>query len=191
MIEAFRRITDLARVLVGETLTDGDVAIDATVGTGVDTVFMAEKVGASGRVYGYDIQTEAIAQTEKRLAEKNLGDRVILKHGSHAKMTLNPSEEAKAIMFNLGYLPGGNLNIVTQPESTILALEKALTLLGAGGIITIGLYRHSGSEQEVAAVEEWASRLSRGFYAHRIETINRRNPPYLIAIHQMKKRRTD
>ena len=43
------------------------LCIDATAGTGKDTVFLAKLVGEKGRVISMDIQEMAIEQTKKRL----------------------------------------------------------------------------------------------------------------------------
>ena len=42
--------------LLEEILQPGDHVIDATMGNGYDTVFMAEKIGKTGHVYSFDIQ---------------------------------------------------------------------------------------------------------------------------------------
>ena len=56
-----------AHDLVRRVLRPGDVAVDATVGNGQDTLFLAECVGPTGRVIGFDIQLSAIEATASRL----------------------------------------------------------------------------------------------------------------------------
>ncbi len=46
----------------------GDKAIDACCGNGNDTVLLAELVGPTGHVWGFDIQALAIENTAARLA---------------------------------------------------------------------------------------------------------------------------
>ncbi len=46
------------------------LCIDATAGTGKDTVFLAKLVGEKGRVISMDIQEMAIEQTKKRLLKR-------------------------------------------------------------------------------------------------------------------------
>ena len=53
------------------------------------------------------------------------------------------NEEVKAVVFNLGYLPKGNHEIMTTPETTIVAIEKSLELLSDDGIIAVIIY-HGG-----------------------------------------------
>ncbi len=51
----FMSVLSFAHKLISERLTLGDRAIDATVGTGADTLFLAKATGARGEVYGFDI----------------------------------------------------------------------------------------------------------------------------------------
>ena len=151
------RLTELAHRICGQVLEEGDCVIDATVGNGHDTRFLANAVGSSGRVYGFDIQPEAIDLTRRTLASIE-DNRVTLITGSHADMGDRiPAEHhgrIKLIMFNLGYLPGGDKEITTQTESTRLALEASCRLLAHDGLISIIAYPgHAGGAEETAAVE--------------------------------------
>lgn len=142
----------------------GDVAIDATLGNGYDTLFLAQSVAASGHVYGFDVQATALAATTQRLQQHNLQDRVTLYQTSHANMREHISADLlgsiKAIMFNLGYLPGADKSIMTQAESTLQALSLACEFLSAQGVMTILAYPgHVGGDLETRSVEDWLSRL--------------------------------
>ena len=65
-----------ARYLAADALMriirPGDRVIDATLGNGHDTCMLAELVGEQGRVYGFDIQEDAVARTREALREKDL-----------------------------------------------------------------------------------------------------------------------
>lgn len=63
----FMSVLSFAHKLISERLTLGDRAIDATVGTGADTLFLAKTTGARGEVYGFDIQAAALNLAEERL----------------------------------------------------------------------------------------------------------------------------
>ena len=52
-------ISDQAKERVAAVLLPGDAAVDATMGNGGDLLFLAEQVGADGRVFGFDVQSEA------------------------------------------------------------------------------------------------------------------------------------
>ncbi len=145
-------------------LGQGDAAIDATVGNGHDTEFLARCVGPKGHVFGFDIQQKALAGARSLLDQNSLTARVRLLCANHAKMADHlPKEikgEVQAIMFKRVYLPGGDKSLITNPADTIEALNAAHELLKPAGILTILSYRgHPGGREECAAVEKWSSSL--------------------------------
>ena len=54
------KITDINKLFIESAINEGDIVIDATMGNGYDTKYLAEKVGENGYVYSFDIQEEAI-----------------------------------------------------------------------------------------------------------------------------------
>ncbi|MDU0203865.1 tRNA (mnm(5)s(2)U34)-methyltransferase [Paenibacillus sp. MAH-36] len=187
----FVSVLGYAHQLIGQRVQPGDTAIDATLGNGVDTVFLAKLVGRRGRVYGFDIQQQALDQTKMRL-EKELPDASSSVHMSlcsHALMETAVPEDrhgkVAAVTFNLGYLPGADPVTITKQESTLPALEAALRLLRKGGIVTIVLYSgHDGGSEEAAAVEAWAQQLPLAAYqVLRYQFMNTSaHAPYLLAL---------
>lgn len=152
---ARRSLTQLAQDRVAAIVQAGDVVVDATVGNGFDTVFLAERVSPTGTVYGFDVQAAAIQATQKRLEAAGLRN-VELLSTSHAEYRQNVDRAVTAAMFNLGYLPRSDHRIVTQAETTIAALQQIHERLLPGGIITVLAYRgHEGGPEEAAAVEKW------------------------------------
>ncbi|MGC5770950.1 class I SAM-dependent methyltransferase [Paenibacillus pabuli] len=166
----FLSVLSCAHQWISSRLQPGDLAIDATVGTGADTLFLAQKVGKRGQVIGFDIQSEALTLAQARIRKQEedsakLGS-ISLLQLSHDRMAEAVPESWQsavgAVMFNLGYLPseGADASIITQTNSTLAALEAALGLLKPRGIITVVLYPgHEGGSQEAEAVLEWASAL--------------------------------
>ena len=156
-------ITNWCHRYLEEFLTEGDTVIDATAGNGHDTLFLAQHVGASGRVFSIDIQEAALTKTGtylNRLPTQN----VTLIHGDHRHITsLIPRAghpHIKAILFNLGYLPGGDKNITTEPESTIEAITQAWSLLQCAGVLSIICYPgHPTGQEELKAVRKWLNPL--------------------------------
>ena len=189
-INDFRRVTLLAGALMAEHLREGDSAVDATAGTGADTCLLAQSVGAHGRVYAFDVQEEALKETEQRLSAEGLRDRVLLFHRGHETMgsvpELRQDSKIMGIMFNLGYLPHGDKKIVTKTDTTLAALESSVTLLAPKGLLTLCLYRHPAGLDESRAVEKWCAQLGACFNVHKLETINKNNPPYLILAEKTK-----
>lgn len=117
------------------------LCVDATAGTGRDTEFLCLLAGKRGKVIAMDIQEEAIRLTGKRLKEKNLDSRATLILDGHEHIDRYVREEsADLIMFNLGYLPGGDHEKATRAETTIAALKKSISLLKKGGVISVMIY---------------------------------------------------
>jgi tRNA1(Val) A37 N6-methylase TrmN6 len=151
-----------AHLLIKANLFAGDIAIDATVGNGFDTLCLAEQVGADGKVYGFDIQIRALENTANKLQLAKLNSWVTLFHASHTEMADRIPEKyhgkIKAIMFNLGYLPGGDKSIITLANSTIDALKTATDLLAPAGKLTVLAYPgHEGGKLETEQVKSWSA----------------------------------
>lgn len=165
-----------AHALLRTRLKNGDVAIDATVGNGHDTVFLAQQVTGSGWVYGFDVQAAAIEATTQRIAEAHLSACVRLSQIGHqfmaSEIPASHHGHIKAIMFNLGYLPNGDKSLITQGDTTIVALKAATQLLCDGGIITILAYPgHVGGGIETARVTDYCRQLTgEGFALQIIES---------------------
>ncbi len=150
-----------AQSFIAPVLVPGCLAVDATAGNGRDTLFLARGVGPQGRVFAFDIQPEALERTREQLAGAGLLERVVLLATDHREMAAHVPGTVNAVMFNLGYLPGGDHRIITQPESTIEALKAALSLLAAGGRVSLVVYTgHPGATEEQKAVEEFTQALS-------------------------------
>jgi len=174
---------------IRQAVKPGDVAVDATVGNGHDTCLLAELVGPAGRVYGFDIQPLALSRAAERLAEKGLSGRVQLCPAGHERLKEHLPEECRgnvrAVMFNLGYLPGSDKTVKTKAETTVSALAAALDVLAPGGIITVVIYTgHPEGKTEQEAVYEWASRLDQRHVQVAVyQFLNQvGNPPSLLVI---------
>lgn len=188
---AFPRITELAHEIVSRFLHPGDHAVDATVGNGHDTRFLAEQVGRTGRVDGFDIQTEAIAATRRSLNALGEAPQVHLHLLGHERMREIITTPVSAVLFNLGYLPSGDRSLVTRPDSTRIALESSWDLLSPGGILSVVVYPgHEGGREEASQVEGWFARVARS--RHRVFRCGPAFPdtsaesPYLLAAERRK-----
>jgi len=158
-------LTAQAHTIIKKHLKPGDIAIDATVGNGHDILFLAQQVGINGKVFGFDIQQQAINSTQLRLESHNIESNTYLFHSSHDKMQqFIPTDiqgKIKVIMFNLGYLPGSDKSIITQTTSTLSALEQSIHFLDHTGIITVAAYPgHAGGDSETEAIIQWLKHLS-------------------------------
>jgi SAM-dependent methyltransferase len=187
----FLFVLSQAHKWVAERVRKGDIVIDATAGNGSDTLFLSRAAGPGGAVYAFDIQSEALEQTRKRLESEARPEShapVILVHASHEELmnriALEEHGKIAAIMFNLGFLPGSSQTVITLPSTTLAALDIALSLLRGGGILTVVVYPgHEGGKTEAESVEAWASEIEPSL----AQTVIYRFPqkttaPYLIAL---------
>ena len=150
---------------VRKLVRHGDRCVDATVGNGHDTAFLAELVGETGQVLGVDIQADAILKTQQRFRAGRLENRVSLWHCGHESLSARLAQlswkSIKLAMFNLGYLPGSDKSIVTNEANCVKAFEACKSVLELGGAISVIAYRgHDGGMEEYSAVDEWFSSLS-------------------------------
>lgn len=179
------RITELAHLMVGLIISKGDFAVDATAGNGHDTVFLAEKVGPEGHVYSFDVQQGALDNTLQRLKQKNLEGQVTLFQKGHEYLNQHVPGRVTVIMYNLGYLPGGDRRITTKYDTTIESIKQALDLLQPGGVISIVLYPgHREGAEEKDKIIPFCKQLDSDHYA----VINSRllnrgeGPPELVLL---------
>lgn len=183
------RILPFAKVLLKKSVSEGDVVVDATVGNGHDTVFLAELVGETGKVYGFDVQEQAIATTKERLKQQDLLERVVLFQNGHEHLaaSIPPGEHEKitGAVFNLGFLPGSDKTVVTQAETTIRAINQLLEIMASEGIIVLVIYHgHEGGAAERDALLKHCSQLDqKTAHVLQYQFINQQhNPPFIVAI---------
>ncbi|WP_018658861.1 tRNA (mnm(5)s(2)U34)-methyltransferase [Allofustis seminis] len=173
--------------ILKEYIRPGDHVIDATVGNGNDTVFLAQLVGKDGKVDGFDIQAQAIEETGKKLLLTGLAQQTTLHHMGHEniKKIINENHSIAVCMFNLGYLPKGDKSIITLPETTLSALEQCTALLRTKGVLSIMVYHgHPGGAEEKDAVLTFAQHLpQKEFTVYKYEILNQMHcPPFLLLI---------
>lgn len=175
----------LVQLLVSGAVRDGGTAVDATAGNGKDTLFLAGLVGPDGQVYAFDIQEKALQTTRALLDEAGLAERVTLINAGHEEMERLVPGPVDAVIFNLGYLPGGDHALITHAGTTVRALRSALNLLRPGGRIGLVVYTgHPGGREECDRVEGLASSLDGKLYrVIKISFINRAaHAPVVIVI---------
>ncbi|MDA1477700.1 tRNA (mnm(5)s(2)U34)-methyltransferase [Bacillus changyiensis] len=175
---------DLLKLAAGE----GDIVIDATMGNGHDTYFLAELVGESGHVYAFDIQQSALSHTAERLGNEYL-KRVTLFQKSHdqliSTLPTHISGKVAAAVFNLGYLPGGDKSLTTKSASTISSIKQLLNILRPEGLIVLVVYHgHPEGKREKDDLLEFCCSLDQDTARVLLfQYVNQRNdPPFIIAI---------
>ncbi|CAJ1227188.1 hypothetical protein IV64_GL002069 [Lactiplantibacillus xiangfangensis] len=176
-----------SHTLINQTVNPGDIAVDATVGNGHDTTYLAKLVGPSGHVYGFDIQDAAIAATTNALAAEKLTHQVTLTHTGHENLAkvLPADAKVKCAIFNLGYLPGGDKSVVTQAATTLTAVQALEERLATNGLIILLVYTgHHGGQNEANQLMQHVTKLDQHqFQVLQYGFLNQiHTPPYLIAI---------
>lgn len=131
----------LAHRFLREKVKPGDFCIDATAGRGFDTVLLCELAGPEGKVLAFDIQEDAVACTREKLATGGYDKMGTVYLESHSRMDLYAAEESvDCIVFNFGYLPGGDKQLFTHADTSCEAILKGLKLLKTGGAMCLSLY---------------------------------------------------
>ena len=182
------QMVDRVHQILSAKLKPGDRAADATMGNGWDTLKLCELVGESGKVYGFDIQEKAVLTTKERLAKAGFMERAELFCCSHGEAGERIHENIQAFTMNLGYLPGGDKQIVTRSESTVAALKVLTQLLSSGGLgLVLIYYGHPGGKEEKEAVETFMQEMPSGWgEILRTEIVNRKNCPPILYIMEKK-----
>jgi len=148
------RLTDLAHQKILEIRSPVfNIAVDATLGNGHDACFLTQH---AAMLYGFDIQARALKLTQQRLEGLEAACRHHLIHDSHANIDHHIQDPIDVCMFNLGYLPSGDHAITTHSDSTVIALEKAYSLLASRGVLSVLSYPgHPEGKTETLAVQAW------------------------------------
>lgn len=164
-------------------LRPGDTACDFTMGNGHDTAFLSKTVGESGHVAAFDIQPAALESTARRLREEGCPENWSLYCRSHHLAKDYVSGPIRAGMFNLGYMPGsGNKALTTMRETTLPAVEGALSLLGRDSILLVAVYPgHPEGAAEGEALQAYFSTLSRyKLSIGKFQLLNSPTSPYFM-----------
>ena len=176
------QLTKKVHKLISKKLPYITYGIDATCGNGFDTLFLAKH--CNSKVFSFDIQKKALDITRKKLNECNLLDRVELIHSGHEKILEYIKVEVDVIIFNLGYLPNSNKDIITKAKTTLTALKSSLKILKCKGLITVICYPgHLEGDQETEEVNILLKNLNKEKYLvneYLSENPNKKTPKLYI-----------
>lgn len=178
----------LAHEFLSAHIKKGDTCIDCTAGRGNDTAFLCEAVGENGRVVAFDIQKEAVDSTNALLKEKGLDGiaEVYLESHENIDKYAEPNT-VSAIVFNFGWLPGGDHKINTRSESSIAAIEKGLLLLKPNGVMSLSIYygRDTGTKERDDLLSYFKTLSVKDYTVIVSEFVNRPNcPPISVRIYK-------
>lgn len=166
------------QMLLEKSLQSGDVVIDATLGNGNDSLILLNLIGPTGLLYGFDIQREAVENTEARLkAAGHINFQLFCE--SHEVMNQFIQKPVQGIVFNLGYLPAGNKVCTTLWESTKAAITHGMAMLLPHGFISVMTYPgHESGREEDEALQGYFSQLDqKKFQIAQMHFLNQKNNP--------------
>lgn len=169
---------DLSHTFWKKALRTGDWAIDATCGNGHDTLFLSEHCAG---VIGLDIQSQALLNTRERCINKN----IFLFNQSHLSFPeLAYLAPIRLVVYNLGYLPGGNKQITTMAQNTLKSVENALNLILPGGLVSITCYsgHNEGQKEEEVLFSFCQSLCPKTWTVVFHKWLNRNKAPSLLLI---------
>ena len=140
-------IVDLSHHILKPLLSSEDVYVDATMGNGFDTVFLAKH---AKKVYAFDIQDDAVLHTKTRCENERLSNVLLIKDSHESILTY--VKDFKGVIFNLGYLPKGDKTITTQTETTLKTLTLLLNHIKKDDFIAVTCYpgHLEGAKEEKA-----------------------------------------
>ena len=176
---------ELSHLILTNHIHEGAFCIDATAGRGRDTAFLCSLTGDTGTVYSFDIQQEALDSTARLISEKQYKTNTKLILDSHSNLLhYADAESVDAIVFNFGWLPGGDHSLFTLPETSIAAIQAGLRLLKVGGLMTLGIYYggQSGFSERDALLQYLPTIDYRRFTVTITTFCNRPNNPSILAV---------
>ncbi len=179
---------ELMYFLLDSFKLDVKYILDMTLGNGKDAFKLLEKYDNTF-LYGFDIQIDAIENTHNKLYKVFPNDRFVLINDDHQNVLSYIDKKVDLVIYNLGYLPGGDKNIKTCANSTIKSLDKVLNnLLNISGLVFIVSYTgHPGGSEEFDELQKYLEKLNqKEFQIINFNFPNQTNyPPKLIVIERL------
>lgn len=154
---------------------NGYSAVDFTMGNGFDTYFLAQHFH---EVYAFDIQEEAIINTQNRCKDF---DNIIYVLDNHKNID-KYCRYFDVGIFNLGYLPHSNKQIKTEKSSTIEAIKKAIEMMNKALFIVVYPGHKEGYDESIV-IDDYVSHLdTHKFNVSEFKMLNKNKSPYVIEI---------
>ncbi len=177
-----KNILNKTHQIIDLVLREKDIVIDATIGNGKDSLFISNYI-KKGHLYGFDIQTIAIQHTKELLNENNFNNYTFI-HRNHKFIKEELpylKNKVSLIIYNLGYLPGGDKKITTTYQDTIHSIKEGLELLNNKGIILITVYPgHKEGFKESVEIQQFLKEDKINHHIYR--NTDNQEAPYLIEI---------
>lgn len=172
-------ILDYTKIMIDQYQDKTKYAVDLTLGRGNDSLYLQDKFK---KVYAFDIQKEAIEIAKERLDL----EKVEIINDDHKNVDFYVNHPIKLAIYNLGYLINVNETISTNYNSTIVSLNKIISLLEIKGLVIIVIYTgHESGKKESLYIEEYVNNLKQSeFVISKYQMLNMQDCPYVICIHK-------
>ncbi len=180
-----RNTVTVSKMFIEKVVKPGFTCVDATTGNGNDTLFLSNLVGKDGYIYGFDIQKLAVENTINKLKKESTFENYKIIEDGHEKMAQYIDQNVDFIIFNLGYLPRADKTIKTHKDTTLVAIESAMSLLKQFGVLWIVVYpgHEEGMEESDALMDFVKTVPQEEFSVMKLQFVNQRNnPPYVLAM---------
>ena len=173
-------ISELSHNIIEKFVSNKNIAIDGTLGNGHDSDFLKDRFE---KVYSFEIQEEPCILYKSKEYEN-----VSVINDSHHKIKEYVNEPVDCIVYNLGFLPGGNKDVTTKVDTTLISIKSGLEILSSGGIMSIAIYiGHDEGKEEESEILKYVSGLPKdkfGVMQHKY--INRAKVAPLLIIVEKK-----
>lgn len=176
-----KSILNRVKLICKRLIKPGDITIDATCGNGNDTLMLCN---LSKKVFAFDVQLKAINNTKILLDQNNIKNYELINDSNeYIYDKLNKyKNKISLIIYNLGYLPGGNKKIMTNHKSTIISIKNGLKLLNNKGIILVTCYPHKEGKIESKELINYLNQNSIKYVIYK--NTDNINAPFLIEIYK-------
>ena len=170
---------EFERIRERADLKRSDVVLDLGCGTGA---FAIPASRYCAKVYAADVSAPMLGLLRQKIAEQKIENIETFAAGFLTFPTL--PEPVDAVMFNLGWLPGGDKSITTLRETTLPAIEAAIDLMDHDAIINVAVYPgHEEGDLEGKMICDYLAGISRHkVCATKVNILNSPASPYFIVI---------
>lgn len=179
-----KKITQIAHELLCPYVQQTSICADFTMGNGNDTLFFAQRA-INGFVYAFDIQEQALTETQKRLGNNYPNVQFI--KDNHIYMEQYIKTKLNAAVFNFGYLPNGSQTLTTKASDSLCAVQKAFQLCDKHALLVLVCYPgHEEGRKESRLIGEWCATLSsQTARIMKAEMVNKPQSPFLFALEKL------
>ena len=166
-----KKVVEIVHDIMKSQLTENSICADFTMGQGYDTLFLAQQKNCS-HIYAFDIQPQAYVQTREKLESAQLEGKATLILDSHECCDIYIREPLDLGIFNFGYLPHGDPEIMTRRKTSLVLY-----------------WGQACNREESEALLAWSAALqSRCFSVCRITMHNKQNCPDILVISKEKEK---